>query len=106
MREIHQASYNTDQLSMEVIDAIADLLKEKGAWSDGLMNQFTNDYIEFLNHEKYGVTQEDVPMDEIEDGWKDLAAEYDIEVYDDGEAGWTYVGSSEEIHNLLVDNEL
>lgn len=108
MIEIHQSIYNSDELAWEVINAIADEIRAIDEWTDALAAQFAQDYAVFRKYaaDDSAQTYADEPgMREIEDDWHRLGAACGIVVYDDGEAGWTYVGTEGEIEEFLKDQD-
>jgi hypothetical protein len=102
MIEIHQSTFNPDELGWEVILSVVELLKSRTPW--------TPPYQELLDADErlfQSVVEGDDTNDTLdrwrgaEEEWRDLGASFGIAVYDDGEAGWTYVGTEEEINEFL-----
>jgi hypothetical protein len=105
MSEIHQSVYNPDELSWEVISEIHDQLVA----IDPLIPDeeiFEEDRTLF---ERVAAGDDtNATRDKwlgAEDDWRKTGQTYGIQVYDDGEAGWTYVGTEEEIAAVIGDEE-
>lgn len=107
MIEIHQSNYNPDELAWEVIDSIADLLKGGAAlWSadfDRLLESDRKLFEKVANGDDSNSTRDQWLG--AEDEWRSMGASFGISVYDDGDAGWTYVGTEEEVGEFLDAQE-
>lgn len=91
--EIHQSSYNVDDLIAETISAIAAHIQADYEWTPELQEQFDQDIAmcERWSNDTQNDAIDSYPGD-ILIAWEDIASKFGISVIEDGEAGWTYVG--------------
>lgn len=100
--EIHQSSYNVDNLIRETINAIAAHIEADYEWDGKLQEMLETDLaiIDRWATDTMDVDLDTMPSDILED-WVRIGNGLGIVVIEDGEAGWTYVGydSDEFIRN-------
>lgn len=107
MIEIHQSNYNPDELAWEVIESIIDLARNSGYRLSG-KEGVTYDEDRALFERVANGDDSNETRDRwlgVEDYWQAWGRDRSIEVHDDGEAGWTYVGTSDEIEEFLNKQE-
>lgn len=90
--EIRQADQNTDALHGEVLSGIRACIEFTGEWTEELENRYNEDSAVIESAARYLSNPEDESPQWIEDEWRGIAMSFGISVFDDGEAGWTYVG--------------
>lgn len=90
--EIHQSSYNVDDLIAETISAIAAHIQADYDWTDKLQRQFDADIETCFRWSTDIAGEDEVQPGDILTDWEGIGASYGIVVIQDGEAGWTYVG--------------
>lgn len=106
MIEIHQSNYNPDELAWEVITAVVELLRVHSRWDpeyDKLYEYDRGLFERVANGDDTNLSR-DLWLG-AEDEWRSMGASFGISVYDDGEAGWTYVGTEEEVGEFLDAQE-
>lgn len=108
MRMITQANYNTDELSLEVIEEIYTRLQILGLEpNDETRRQYASDRRILDRRILAGLPNvDDVDARDIEDWWRRYGAEYGLDVYDDGEAGVTLVGTNAEVADWVTRDEV
>jgi hypothetical protein len=103
MREIWQGGYNPDELAWEVIEEIVGQVRATWALDGEREALFAEDRAAFDRYaaDDTGQAYADEPgMREREEDWRNWAWGKGIQVYDDGEAGWTYIGTTDEIEEF------
>lgn len=91
--EIHQASYNVDNLIRETINAIAVHIQADYEW-DGRLQRLLDTDLAIIDRwatDTMDVDLDPMPSDILND-WERIAGQNGVVVIEDGEAGWTYVG--------------
>jgi hypothetical protein len=90
--EIRQANYNPTELHSEVVRAIRTCIQFTNEWTEELDNRFNEDMAVTDRAIGWLSNEDDESPQWIEDEWRGIAMSFGISVFDDGEAGWTYVG--------------
>jgi hypothetical protein len=95
---INQSNYNPDELAWEVITTIREQITAAGGWDLTLNTTFELDqdlFSRVAEGDDSNRTRDEWMS--VEDEWRSIARKFGIEVYDDGEAGITLVGPTNEI---------